>query len=421
MIANHINLDKYGARFPIFNFFGDLVMEVFKGNFTQQEPLPQDAIDAAVNVLNTGRLHRYNLKEGDAGEVSSLELEFAKSIGVDFCLAVASGGYALATALRAIDVKPAQKVLTNAFTLAPVPGAIASINAVPLLVEVTENLTIDLDDLEAKASQSEVLLLSHMRGHICDMDKLMEIANRHGIKVIEDCAHTMGAGWNDKPSGSYGVIGCFSTQTYKHLNSGEGGFLTTNDPSIIAKSIALSGSYMMFDKHLSAPDKNMFEAIKYETPNISGRMDHLRAAILRPQLKELDKKVIRWNERYRTVEAILQGVNGIFLIERSSKEQFVGSSFQFLLKDFSYLEIQSIVASCRNRGVELKWFGKDEPHGFTSKYDSWKYIPAQEMAKSDRIITSTLDMRLPLTFSVEDCRLIATIISQEVEARFTSR
>ena len=395
-------------------------MEVFKGNFTQQEPLPQDAIDAAVNVLNTGRLHRYNLKDGDAGEVSSLELEFAKSIGADFCLAVASGGYALATALRAIDVKPAQKILTNAFTLAPVPGAIASVNAVPLLVEVTENLTIDLDDLEAKASQSKVLLLSHMRGHICDMEKLMEITTRHGIKVIEDCAHTMGAGWNDKPSGSYGIIGCFSTQTYKHLNSGEGGFLTTNDPSIIAKSIALSGSYMMFDKHLSAPEKNMFEAIKYETPNISGRMDHLRAAILRPQLKELDKKVIRWNERYRTVEAILQGVKGIFLIERYSKERFVGSSFQFLLKDFSYLEIQSIVTSCQNRGVELKWFGKNEPHGFTSKYDSWKYIPPQQMARSDRIINSTLDMRLPLTFSVEDCRIIATIIRQEVEARITS-
>jgi hypothetical protein len=62
----------------------------------------------------------------------------------------------------------------------------------------------------------------------------------------------------------------------------------------------------------------------------------------------------------------------------------------------------------------------DEPHGFTSKYDSWKYIPAQEMAKSDRIINSTLDMRLPLTFSVEDCRIIATIISQEVEAHTSS-
>ena len=113
-------------------------------------------------------------------------------------------------------------------------------------------------------------------------------------------------------------------------------------------------------------------------------------------------------------------MKGIFLIERPGKERFVGSSFQFLLKDFAYLEIQSLVSSCRNRGVELKWFGKDEPHGFTSKYDSWKYIPDQKMAKSDKIINSTLDMRLPLTFSVEDCRVIATIIRQEVEARITS-
>ena len=65
----------------------------------------------------------------------------------------------------------------------------------------------------------------------------------------------MGASWNKKPSGSYGIIGCFSTQTYKHINSGEGGLITTNDPEIMAKSIALSGSYMMFEKHLSAPIK----------------------------------------------------------------------------------------------------------------------------------------------------------------------
>jgi dTDP-4-amino-4,6-dideoxygalactose transaminase len=356
------------------------------------------------------------LKEGDAGEVASLELEFAKITGSKFCLAVASGGYALATALRAVGVKPNQTVLTNAFTLAPVPGAIASINAIPLLVEVTEDLTIDFADLEAKASQSEVLLLSHMRGHICDMEKLLEITNRHGIIVIEDCAHTMGACWNKKATGSYGIIGCFSTQTYKHINSGEGGFLTTNDPIVMAKSIALSGSYMMFDKHLSAPSKIDFDSIKYETPNISGRMDHLRAAILRPQLKELANKIIRWNERYMTIEAILKDVKGLHLINRPAKEDFVGSSFQFLLSNCSYFEIQSIVESCRNRGVELKWFGQNEPKGFTSKYDSWRYIPTQQMAKSDKIINSILDMRLPLTFSIEDCKLVAAIICQEIEA-----
>ena len=91
-------------------------MEIFNGSFTQQEPLSEKAIDAALRVLHSGRLHRYNLKEGDAGEVALLEVEFAKRVASEFCLAVASGGYALATALRAVGVKPEQKVLTNAFT-----------------------------------------------------------------------------------------------------------------------------------------------------------------------------------------------------------------------------------------------------------------------------------------------------------------
>ena len=86
-------------------------------------------------------------------------------------------------------------MLSNAFTLAPVPGAIASVGAVPVFVEVTEDLTIDLDDLAAKAAESSarVLLLSHMRGHVCDMDRLMAICHEAGVTVIEDCAHTMGA------------------------------------------------------------------------------------------------------------------------------------------------------------------------------------------------------------------------------------
>ena len=145
-------------------------------------------------------------------------------------------------------------------------------------------------------------------------------------------------------------------------------------------------------------------------------MDHLRAAILRPQLKELADKIIRWNERYMTIETILKDAKGLHLINRPAKEDFVGSSFQFLLSNCSYFEIKSIVESCRNRGVELKWFGQNEPKGFTSKYDSWRYIPTQQMAKSDKIIDSILDMRLPLTFSIEDCKLVATIICQEVEA-----
>uniref|UniRef100_UPI002632AF93 DegT/DnrJ/EryC1/StrS family aminotransferase n=1 Tax=uncultured Lentibacter sp. TaxID=1659309 RepID=UPI002632AF93 len=233
--------------------------DIFTGSFTQQEPIPDDAIAAAVRVLQSGRLHRYNLVGDEEGEVSALEREFAAYTGAKYCLAVASGGYALATALRALGVKPGEKVLTNAFTLAPVPGAIASVGAVPVFVGVTENLRIDLDDLAAKVGQAKVLMLSHMRGHIADMDRLMEICNAAGVQVVEDCAHTMGGAWRGTPSGRFGVMAAYSTQTYKHMNSGEGGLLIGDDPEIRARATMLSGSYMLYTRHGAAPDPDVFE------------------------------------------------------------------------------------------------------------------------------------------------------------------
>ncbi len=392
--------------------------ERFTGSFTQQEPIPEDAIEAAMQVLRHGRLHRYNLTPGEFGETALLEQEFAALTGGKYCLAVASGGYAMATALRAMGVTPGAAVLTNAFTLAPVPGAIASLGARPVYVGVTEALTIDLDDLAAKAAQADVLLLSHMRGHICDMDRLMAICDAAGVTVIEDCAHTMGAAWRGVPSGRHGAIGCYSTQTYKHMNSGEGGLLITDDADLAARAVMLSGSYMLFERHLAAPGPEVFERVKYETPNISGRMDNLRAAILRPQLAMLPEQVARWNARYDVLHNGLRDTPGLTVIERPEEEQFVGSSFQFLLADWAEPAVRSVLDRCQARGVELKWFGAAEPAGFTSRYDSWRYADAPAMPATDRILAGLIDMRVPLTFSTEDCALIARIIRAEVSAVF---
>ena len=388
--------------------------ERFDGNFTQQEPISAEAIDAALRVMQSGRLHRYNVQPNEIGEVGELELEFAQYVGARYCLAVASGGYAMATALRALGIGHGDRVLTNAFTLAPVPGAIAAVGADPVFVDVNENLTIDLNDLRAKADQADVLMLSHMRGHLCDMDALLAICHEHDIKVIEDCAHTMGAKWKGCPSGCDGVIGCYSTQTYKHMNSGEGGLLVTDDPDLAARAVMLSGSYMLYGKHPAAPDPEHFETIRYETPNVSGRMDHLRGAILRPQLKTLDEQIARWNERYVAVEAGLRNTPGLRVIDRPDEEFFVGSSIQFLLLDWSAPKVERVLQGCLDRGVELKWFGATEPQGFTSRYDSWRYASRQSLPQSDRILGAILDMRLPLTFSVADCELIARIIRDVV-------
>ena len=388
----------------------------FTGSFTQQEGLSQEAIAAAVAVLQSGRLHRYNLAPGEAGDVAQLEAEYRDWQGSAYCLAVTSGGQALQIALRACGVEPGAKVLTNAYTLAPVPGAIRAVGAETVLVEIDEDLRLDLDDLDAKIASSgaRVLLLSHMRGHLCDMDRLMAICNGAEVTVIEDCAHTMGAQWNGIRSGNFGKVACFSTQTYKHMNSGEGGFLTTDDAAIAARATILSGSYMLYERHGAGPDPEAFADARYDMPNCSARMDALRAAILRPQLADLDSNIARWNARYTQVEERLKAQDGVTTIKLPSAETHVGSSIQFRLPDFTDAQCRALLDAAATRGVELKWFGAKEPAGFTSAHPSWRYVPAQDMPKTDRIMATLFDMRLPLSFSQDDCALIAELICDAV-------
>jgi len=390
----------------------------FMGSFTQQEPIPEAAIEAAIAVMRHGRLHRYNVALGEIAETVLLEQEFAQSCGAKYCLAVASGGYALSTALRSCRLKHGDVVLTNAFTLAPVPGSIQGAGGQPVFVEITKDLVLDLDDLQLKiqSTKAKFLMLSHMRGHLVDMDALIKITDKAGVQVIEDCAHTMGANWNGVPSGRSGVVGCYSTQTFKHINSGEGGFIITDNAEIMARATILSGSYMLYDSHLAGAPSDAFENIRLDTPNCSGRMDNLRAAILRPQLAKLPSQARRWNKRYYALEAGLSRINNLRLIARPKKEYFVASSFQFCLPNFNEDQVRSVVAGCDARGVQLKWFGANTPVGFTSRHDSWRYVDAQNLPNTDAILAVLLDMRIPLTLSMRDCEVISLIIKEEVES-----
>jgi dTDP-4-amino-4,6-dideoxygalactose transaminase len=392
-------------------------MKLFSKPFTQQEKIPEAGITAAVEVMRSGRLHRYNTLPNELSETDYLELEFAKIMGVPYCLACSSGGYALHVAMRAAGIKTGDKVLCNAFTLAPVPGAIHNSGAIPILVDAADDYKIDIDDLELKAKTSGAgfFMLSHMRGHIADMDRIVEICKQYNIVLIEDCAHTMGASWKGKKSGSFGDVACFSTQTYKHINSGEGGFLISSNDDIMAKAIMYSGSYMLFERHQAAPPKAAFDSIRYETPNYSGRMDNLRAAILRPQLADLESQCARWNKSYKTLENTLTNCPHISIPKRLEEEEFVASSIQFSVPTLSSEQILELVKKCQTRGVIVKWFGAKEPQDYTSRYDSWRYIePMPYLPKTERVLSSLLDMRIPLTFNDQDCELIAEIIVEVV-------
>ena len=228
---------------------------VFSKPFTQQEAIDEATIQRVSEILRSGRLHRYNTMPGETSEAALLEKEYAAFQESKYCLACSSGGYALHVALRAAGLQPGDKVLANAYTLAPVPGAIHNAGGVPVFVEVDENWHISPDDLRKKAQDTgaRFLMMSHMRGHIADMDALCEICEEFEVTMIEDCAHTMGAFWKGKRSGNFGKVAAFSAQTYKHINSGEGGLLTTDDPFIAARAIIMSGSYMLYGSPRRCP------------------------------------------------------------------------------------------------------------------------------------------------------------------------
>ena len=392
-------------------------MLTFDKPFTQQEPIPEEGIARALDIMRTGRIHRYNLAGDEIGEVAALEQEYAKWQGQDYCLATTSGGTAIQLALRAAGVTPGDLVLANAYTLAPVPGAIYNVGGKAVLVEIDQDYHIDLADLEAKAATTgaRFLLLSHMRGHIADMDAIMKIAHQYNITVIEDCAHTMGAKWRGIRSGNFGHVAAFSTQTYKHMNSGEGGLLTTNDPLIAAKAIIMSGSYMLYERHGARPDAEVFLSIRTHMPNFSCRLDHLRAALIRSQMAVLDDNIERWNRLYQRLDQNLRHIDGVSLPQRAQEEFYVGSSIQFRVDKLHMSAIPEFLQKCGARGVDLKWFGADRPVAFTSRYDSWEYLGEQpELPATKHALDKTIDMRVPLTFDQDDCDIITQIIGSEL-------
>lgn len=395
----------------------------FHGNFTQQEALSELAIERAVAVMRSGRLHRYNQSSAsEPSETALLETEYAAYLGSRYCLGCASGGTAMQIALRAIGCQPGDPVLTNAFTLAPVPGAIAAIGARAIFVESDRNLVIDLDDLETRiqSSGARILMLSHMRGHLVDLNALLELLKVHDVSLIEDCAHTMGAQFSNRNSGTFGQFGCFSTQTYKHMNSGEGGLITSDDDNLMARAIMLSGSYMLYERHLASPPIEAFEQARLEMPNCSARMDNLRAALLRPQLEALDENAARWNARYSAMSTAIKQHPGLRLPVPHPEAAPVMSSLQFSIEDFDQAQCSDFVDTCAQRGVELKWFGAADPKAYTSRYDSWQYVSRQSLPKTDAILATLFDCRLPLTFSEADCQCIGEIIVEVAEQLLTS-
>ena len=380
-------------------------------------PIPAVGIERAVEVLRSNRPFRYGEDTGTPSEASLLEAEVAAWSGRAYAVAVNSCGCSLFLALKALGVEPGDPVLCNAFTLAPVPGAIVHAAARPVMVDVTEGLTIDVADLERKieTSGARVLLLSQMRGHLPDMHAVMRLCERAGVAVVEDCAHTLGARYDGRLAGTFGAVGCYSAQTFKHVNAGEGGLIVTDDPDVAARAIIMSGSYMMYAQNGARPPLEAFERWRDETPNFSMRMTDAAAALVRPQLSELPGWTTRWNAAHDRIERGLAGIDGLRTVPKEPLAESVRSSLQFYV-DREPPAIARFVEEAGRHGVFLKWFGAERTVGFTSRYDQWRYAKAEPLPNAPGILARLIDMRIALSFDDRDCETIVRVIAEALEA-----
>lgn len=392
-------------------------------DFTEQPPIPERGLARAHELMVSGRLFRYGETGAEELDAAELEREFAALLGTRFCVAMNSCGASLAVALKAAGVQPGDDVLMNAFTLAPVPGSVAHVGGRAVLVDVDENFRIDLASLRAAHARTHAkwLLLSYMRGHVPDMTAVMAVCDELNIAVIEDCAHTMGAYWSNQPTGTFGRVACFSTQTFKHVNSGEGGLLVTNDEDIAAKAILLSGSYMLYEQHGAAPALDVFDRHRLNMPNWSLRMSALAAALVRSQLELLEDRAERWRDLYALTAAGLDGHENIRLPVRPSGERAAPSSLQFSIVGLSSAEIEAVVDRCRAHGVFIKWFGNASPVGFTSQFDHWRYVEEQALPQTKAVLAGLCDLRLPLGLTNEDCAAIALVIAGALDQELAQK
>ncbi len=391
-------------------------------NVYDAEPIPEAARAEIDRLLNSGDLFRYTAP-ADA-PVALLEREFADLMGVKYALAVSSCSAALFLSLEALGLKQGARVIIPAFTFAAVPSSIVHARMQPVLVEVGENYRIDLDDFTAKIDQDiDAVLISHMRGHTSDMDAIKALCDARNIPVIEDAAHSLGTLWHGEKIGTIGKVGCFSFQSYKMINAGEGGILISNDPDLIARAVIMSGAYEHNWKKHKGPngqnDPELAEAFarwQNQLPLYNMRLQNLSAAVIRPQLPELARRVRDGLANHDYVAGELNKSPWLNVPPALAPETRAPDSIQFNLVDFARDEdavaFQDAAAA---RGVKVQVFGLSTDNA--RAFWNWQFIPGEkpDLPKTRAMLMRACDVRLParLTRSELDFIINALVMAAE--------
>jgi dTDP-4-amino-4,6-dideoxygalactose transaminase len=247
----------------------------------------KEETEAAMEVLQSGYLFRYG-SENDPKflhKVCDLEKEFSRYCGANFALATSSGTSSLLAGILALGLKPGDEIIIPAYTFVASYSSVIFAGIVPVLAEIDESLTLDAEDIAARiTSRTKAIMPVHMLGNACNMEKIMAVAKKYNLLVLEDCCQAAGASYNGKKLGTIGDLGAFSLNIFKTINSGDGGLLVTNDQSLYETAFGIHDQ----------GHKPMRFGVEVGSRNILGlnfRMNEITAAVALAQLSKLDKIV----------------------------------------------------------------------------------------------------------------------------------
>ena len=382
-------------------------------NMHDAEPIPAAARAEIDRLLQSGDLFRYTAPE-DA-PVALLEREFAALLGTKYALAVSSCSAALFLSLKALGLPRDARVLIPGFTFAAVPSSVVHADCVPVLCEVGDNYRIDLGDFEAKLDQVSAVIVSHMRGHTSDMDAIMALCDARGVPVIEDAAHSLGTTWHGRKIGTIGRVGCFSFQSYKLVNAGEGGILVTDDADLVARAVIMSGAYEHnWQKHMAPGDNSAalqeaFDTWQNRLPLYNLRLSNLSAAVIRPQLPEIERRVRDGRRNHDRVAGMISQSPWISVPDKLAPEERAPDSLQFNLEGMSDDGVLSFVDVAADLGVKVQVFGLSQDNA--RAFWNWRFMgDVPELPATRAMLMRACDTRLPARLTEAECDAVAAVL-----------
>ncbi|MBM7068270.1 DegT/DnrJ/EryC1/StrS aminotransferase family protein [Actibacterium sp. 188UL27-1] len=377
-------------------------------NVYDAEPIPDAARAEIDRLLASGDLFRYTAPEN--APVTLLEQEFAAVMGSKYALAVSSCSAALFLSLKALDLPEKARVLIPAFTFAAVPSAVIHAECLPVLVEVSDNYRIDMADFEAKLDDTiSAVIISHMRGHTSDMDAIMALCDARNVPVIEDAAHSLGTTWHDQKIGTLGQVGCFSFQSYKLVNAGEGGIMITDDANLVARAVIMSGAYEhTWKKHNMLQEH--FAKWQNQLPLYNLRLQNLSAAVIRPQLAHIERRVRDGRAGHDHVAGLLNGSPWIDVPAPLRPECRAPDSIQFNLVDMDDAETMAFASAAADRGVKVQVFGMSQDNA--RAFWNWQFIPGEvpDLPQTRAMLMRACDVRLPARLTRAELDAVANIL-----------